>query len=78
MRPIFLDLWTRFQAEQKEVARLEKFRALSTDELKALWDGFDADAEPGMPGSFWPENAPHIEDVHRLLNERGEGTYCAV
>lgn len=74
----FADHWNRFQAEQRQAARLNEFRKLSTEELKALWDGFDGDAEPGTPGYFWPENAPHIEDVHRLLNERSEGDYCAV
>lgn len=74
----FLDLWNRFQAEQRQAERLNQFRALSTEQLKAAWDAFDVDAEQCDPGFFWPADGPHIEDVHRLLNERGEGAYCAV
>lgn len=74
----FLELWERFQAQQRAEGRLRVFRELSTDELKRIWDAFDADAEECDAGYFWPQNTPHIEEVHRLLNERGEGNYCAV
>ncbi len=74
----FLRLWNAFLVQQRQEKRLEEFRNLSTDELKALWDGFDGDAELNQPGYFWPDSGPHLEDVHLLLNERGEGSYCAV
>lgn len=74
----FLQLWNEFCREEREKARVEKFRALTTEQLKAIWDAFDADAEEGQPGHFWPTDGPHIEDVHRILNERGEGKYCTV
>jgi hypothetical protein len=51
---------------------------MTTDALKAAWDAFDADAERGGRGYYWPGTGPHVEDVHRVLNERGEGEYCAV
>lgn len=59
--------------------RLAHTRTLSTEALKSLWDHFD-DVPKGQPGYFWPdeENEPHVEDVHMVLNERGEGAYCAV
>ena len=78
MSVTFIDLWTRFQADQKQEARLNEFRNLTTEQLKAAWDAFDPDAEPEEDGYFWPVDAPHIEDVHRILNERGQGEYCAV
>lgn len=53
-------------------------RCMATDELKALWDAFDGDVPAGAPGEFWPKDGPHIEDVHLVLNERGEGAHCAV
>jgi len=71
----FADFWERFQAEQALLARARK---LSTEELKAIWDAYDGDAEKGQKGYFWPDDGPHIEEVHRVLNERGEGSYCAV
>ena len=58
--------------------RLDAARAMTTDALKAAWDAFDADAERGGRGYYWPGTGPHVEDVHRVLNERGEGEYCAV
>jgi len=71
MKTNFLHLWVQF-------CREEKARELSTEKLKELWDQFDADAEAGEPGYFWPDDSPHIEEVHLVLNERGEGKYCAV
>ena len=43
---------------------------LSTDELKRLWDSYDGieTSDPEIGG----------EEVHCILNERGEGEYCAV
>lgn len=43
----------------------------TVDELKLMWDAF-------AHSDHWPDGQPHIEDVHRMLNERGEGAYCAV
>lgn len=74
----FMETLARIQADQKRYARFDEFRKLSTEELKKLWDEFDGDAGPDEPGFFWPPNAPHIGDVHKLLNERGEGGYCAI
>lgn len=53
---------------------LEMARAMTTDQLKAAWNAFDETCAD----NHCPRNAPHIEDVHRVLNERGEGAYCAV
>lgn len=74
----FVELCRRFQAEHHKDARLVEIRKLSTDDLKALWDAFDDDAKPGFQGYFWPPTEPQIEEVHMILNERGEGDYCAV
>ena len=45
-------------------------RRLSTDALKRLWDSYDGavTSDPEISG----------EAVHCVLNERGEGRYCAV
>lgn len=45
-------------------------RQLSTSALKALWDSYDGaeTSDPAISG----------EAVHLVLNERGEGLYCAV
>lgn len=49
---------------------LDKCRTLATDQIKALWDSYDGavTADPEISG----------EAVHMVLNERGEGAYCAV
>lgn len=48
---------------------LEQTRSLSTDQLKALWDSWDGHSlQQGISG----------ETIHRVLNERGQGLYCAV
>lgn len=47
----------------------ERIGTLSIDELKALWDRYDGVNEPD---GFWGE------EIHRELNRRGEGRYCAV
>lgn len=54
----------------KEPYGTDKARKLSTIELKALWDSYDG-----------AETADYLisgEAVHLVLNERGEGKYCAV
>jgi hypothetical protein len=45
-------------------------RKLTTDELKKLWDSYDGieTSDPFISG----------EAVHMVLNERREGSYCAV
>jgi len=47
-----------------------KARKLTTETLKALWDSYDGveTSDPEIGG----------EEVHCLLNARGEGLYCAV
>lgn len=51
-------------------AGYEKCRAMATDDLKRLWDSYDGaeTADPEVSG----------EAVHLVLNQRGEGIYCAV
>jgi hypothetical protein len=66
------------EGERNWKLRLVVTRKLSTENLKALWDAFD-DVPKGQLGHFWPgDGSPHVEDVHQILNERGEGAYCAV
>ena len=43
---------------------LDWFRALATPTLKRMWDG--------PPGEVW------CDEIHRVMNERGEGQYVAV
>lgn len=40
------------------------FRSLSTTSLKRMWDSEDYDV--------------HCDEIHRVMNERGEGHYVAV
>ncbi len=49
---------------------LVRARGLTTERLKELWDSYDGaeTADPEICG----------EDVHYVLNERGEGDYCCV
>lgn len=47
-------------------------RTLSTDALKALWDKYD-----GSDDTIGDENISG-EAIHLVLNERKEGSYCAV
>lgn len=46
----------------------------TTDQLKEMWDKWDdyLNREQESPLRF------HYEDIHRELNRRGEGKYCAV
>lgn len=74
----FLEILNQFLVQRAEAERADNFRKWSTESLKAAWDAFNPDAEPGEKGYFWPADGPHVEDVHRILNERGEGEYCAV
>lgn len=45
-------------------AMLDWFRSLTTSRLKAMWDDERYDA--------------HCDEIHRVMNERGEGEYVAV
>jgi hypothetical protein len=57
-----LAMWNTF-------LRRERLEAMTTDEVKELWDRYDGTNDPdGFDG----------EDIHRELNRRGEGLYCAV
>jgi len=47
----------------------QRLEVLSVAELKLLWDRYDGTNEPW---GFWGE------EIHRELNRRGEGLYCAV
>ena len=47
-----------------------KAKNLTTNELKALWDSYD--------GAETSDAEITGEEVHYLLNLRGEGAYCAV
>lgn len=47
----------------------ERLQALTTDKLKELWDRWEG---VGEVEGFWGE------EIHRELNRRGEGLYCAV
>lgn len=43
---------------------LDWFRALSTSQLKRMWDSEDYEV--------------HCDEIHRVMNERDEGAYVAV
>lgn len=47
-------------------------RTLSTEKLKELWDKYD-----GIDTSIGDDNISG-EAIHLVLNERKEGSYCAV
>ncbi len=51
-------------------AELDRTRRYSTERLKELWDQYDG-ITTGVPDISG-------EAVHRILNERGDGDYCAV
>lgn len=51
------------------VAECDALRELPTDFLRVLWDLYDGCNAPlGFGG----------ETIHAVLNERGDGAYCAV
>ena len=54
-----------------ELPGLTKARALDVATLRCLWDSFD-----GVCGTSDPDIS--IEAVHYVLNEKGDGAYCAV
>jgi len=51
---------------------IEYARTLSTDKLKELWDRYD-----GSDDTIGDDNISG-EAIHLVLNERKEGSYCAV
>lgn len=51
------------------IIQREGLAKLSVEQLKALWDQYDG---INSPGGFWGE------EIHRELNQRGAGDYCAV
>lgn len=51
-------------------AKLRDLRAMSVVELRKLWDSFDE--ETSFCGEY------DCADVHMVLNEKGDGEYCAV
>lgn len=56
-------------ADQRNRDRQKPLHEMPIDQLKALWDRYDGcNAPDGYDG----------EDIHAVLNMRGEGRYCAV
>lgn len=56
-------------AERVAEKRMAELRAMSVIELRALWDSFD---DASFCGEY---DCAH---VHAVLNEKGDGAYCAV
>ena len=50
-------------------ARLQELRAMSITELRELWDNVGDDS---FSGDY------DCEYVHLVMNEKGDGDYCAV
>lgn len=77
--PDWLFAWGEMQSEAARQRSLRSWyrgldhaRTLSTERLKELWDCYDG-------GDFSiPDEALSGETIHFVLNERGEGAYCAV
>lgn len=62
-----------FRWERLNKQRLDELRAFSVADLRRFWDELnEADYYEGPEGSF------DISDIHRALNEKGDGRYCAV
>jgi hypothetical protein len=55
--------------EYFQILEREALQAKPIEEVKALWDEYDG---CNSPGGFSGEN------IHLVLNLRGEGHYCAV
>jgi hypothetical protein len=56
--------------EQLRAAKLSELREMTVQQLRALWDSFDE--ETSFCGEY------DCADVHAVLNEKGDGAYCAV
>ena len=74
--PAFFEAWAEMQKTSRRI-RAEHFgtayaRTLPTETFKSLWDSYD-----GSDDSI-PDEAISGEAIHCVLNERGEGFYCAV
>jgi hypothetical protein len=60
---------------KREIAKREwddamrELRAMSIEQLRALWDSFDENSFCGKHDCIY---------VHAALNEKGDGDYCAV
>lgn len=66
----FVKLMTEAQQLSALPYGTAKARASTTDHLKRLWDSYD--------GAETADDEISGEAVHLVLNERGEGRYCAV
>lgn len=60
--------------ERRHDEILNSLRRFSIDDLRRFWDGVSDDT------SFYegPEGSFDVADIHRVLNEKGDGYYCAV
>lgn len=61
-----LGAWIEKQLDEKRLAPL---RAMTVPELRALWDNVGDDS---FSSGF------DIADIHLVMNEKGDGAYCAV
>lgn len=58
--------WIKSEIER---SRLEPLRSMSIAQLRRLWDGIGDDSF----SSRWD-----CADIHLVMNEKGDGEYCAV
>lgn len=69
MSAVMAELSRRGYLQEHHARQLRELRAMPVDRLKQLWDAWDGSGTvEGYDG----------EDIHRVLNEKGEGRYCAV
>lgn len=70
----WLAAWTKIIKESRLKLAVpfgtEYARTLTTEDLKLLWDSYD--------GAETSDERVSGEAVHMVLNERKEGSYCAV
>lgn len=59
--------------EKRHQERLDELRPYSIADLRRFWDNIGDD-------SFYtgPEGEFDCADIHRVMNEKGDGIYCAV
>lgn len=55
--------------DQMHAQKLEKLRGMSKEQLRRLWDTLGDDS---FSDDF------DCADIHRVMNESGDGDYCAV
>lgn len=60
--------WIRQQMYEERIARL---KAMSVEELKALWDRYPDNGSSIVDGH-------DCDEIHLVLNLLGHGGYCAV